>query len=616
MKSSKAIASSTATWAKLGVVSVAALLSFGSGHLWALEVVDSSGSLLSNGPSVQAIPGTATHTAAFVGQESQTFTDGSCTSGAPAEWAAEAAGTRFGPIWTFLAQAVTMSSPRFADVDGDGIQEIIQATMGALGSPYGQGRIYVFRRDGTDLPGWPVIVASPFTSSCPAIADLDGDGDMEIVAQSWSSTYVWNADGTNFPGWPKAHGTGSSVSAALADLDSDGDLEIICPTGSTLNVWHHDGTLFSGWPFVAPKLISPPAVADIDGDGELEIAAGCWEGPYPGSGPFPFYVFKADGTHVPGFPIADPGGQTRGAISLGDLDDNGSVEIVARINDCIRVWNAQGQMQPGWPVCPDLIRNSATGIGDMDGDGDFEVVIAGYQAQAFHHDGSPVAGWPVAVPPGTSNINSGLVIADVDGDPAQREVVVHSANTFTAFHANGSYVTGFPFNLSDDGQSGTFSAAPAIGDLDGNGMVEYVFVSASGRIAYFDESLAYAGDANCWPVMQHDAWNTSFLNRTDPAEVVSIPRPTGGLQLSFPNPARSGCSFRLETLVSGMARIEIFDLDGRLVCELFSGAMGAETRTVVWNGRAEDGRPVSAGVYFLSARVGDLAERRIVVLMP
>jgi len=317
-----------------------------------------------------------------------------------------------------------------------------------------------------------------------------------------------------------------------------------------------------------------------------------------------------------GFPIADPGGQTRGPISLGDLDGNGSVEIVARINDCIRVWNAQGQMQSGWPVCPDAIRNSATGIGDMDGDGDFEVVIGGFQAQAFHHNGSGVAGWPVAVPPGTSNINSGLVIADVDGDPAQREVVVHSANTFTALHADGSYVTGFPFNLSDDGQSGTFSAAPAVGDLDGNGQVEYVFVSASGRIAYFDETLAYSGDANSWPVMQHDACNTGFLSRSDPTGVVSVPGAINRLQLSFRNPVRPGCSFLVNTPISGQARVEIYGLDGRRVCQLLSGPIGEESRELVWNGCAEDGRRVSAGVYFLSARVGHLAERRTFVLVP
>lgn len=610
MKRVNVISPSTAARAKVLLV---LLLCLCPTCLWVPDVAaDLSVSLASSSPPPESIP----HTAASACQGGSSCDDGSCFRGAPSVCTSETQGVRFGPAWTILASAVTMSSPRLADVDGDGEQEIIQATMGALGAPYTEGRVYVLRRDGTDLPGWPVIVASPFTAGCPAIADLDGDGDVEIVAQNWAYTYVWNADGTNFPGWPKYHGTSSSVSATLADLDGDDDLEIICPTGTRLNVWQYDGTVFPGWPFTAPKLVSPPAVADIDGDGQPEIAAGCWEGPYPGSGQYPFYVFEANGTFATGFPIADPGGQTRGAISLGDLDGNGSVEIVARINDCIRVWDAQGLIQAGWPVCPDLIRNSATGIGDMDGDGDFEVVIAGYQARAFHHDGSVVAGWPVAVPPGTANINSGLIIAEVDGDPAQREVVVHSPNTFSALHADGTYVTGFPFTLSDDNQSGTFSAAPAIGDLDGNGMVEYVFVSASGRIAYFDEALAYSGDADSWPVMQHDARNTGFLSRGDPTGVIADSPRADRLQLFFPNPVRSGHTFLVNTPVAGQAVIEIYGLDGRLVRQLFSGPIGEEAHALIWNGRAGDGRRVSAGVYFLSARVGDLAERRTVVLMP
>ncbi len=611
MKNGNATASSTATRAKILLLSTAVLLCFGLGHVWALDVAAGSP------PSLDATSSSmVAHAAASGGQVAPAWEDGSCVLDESSTPAGATPEDRFGPAWTFQATAVTMSSPRFADVDGDGAQEIIQATMGVLSSPYGEGRVYIFRRDGTNLPGWPVIVASPFTAGCPAVADLDGDGDMEIVAQSWANTYVWNSDGSNAPGWPKYHGTSSSVSAALADLDGDEDLEIVCPTGTRLNAWHHDGSAVTGWPFTAPKLVSPPAVADIDGDGQPEIAAGCWEGPYPGSGPYPFYVFEANGAMAAGFPIADPGGQTRGPISLGDLDGNGSIEIVARINDCIRVWNAQGQMQAGWPVCPDAIRNSATGIGDMDGDGDFEIVIGGFQAQAFHHNGSSVAGWPVAVPPGGSNINSGLVIADMDGDPAQREVVVHSANTFTALHANGSYVSGFPFNLSDDGQSGTFSAAPAVGDLNDDGLVEYVFVSASGRIAYFNEGLAYAGDAHSWPVMQHDAWNTGFLGRGDPTGVVAIPQPAGCLQLSFRNPARPGCSFRVDAPISGPARIGIYGLDGRRVCLLFSGPLGAEVRELVWNGCGENGQRVGAGVYFLSAQVGDLVERRAIVLVP
>lgn len=416
------------------------------------------------------------------------------------------------PTWTISLGLITPASPHLADVDGNGVKDIVLATMGPIGSPYGAGRVVVLDINGATLPGWPVTTSAPFTSAV-AIADVDRNGDMEVVASSWHYVYVWNHDGSGYPGWPKYHGSGYSSAATLADLDGDGDLEIICPTGPRLNVWHHDGTMLPGWPFTTPKPVAPAAVADIDGDGALEIVAGTYEGPYPGTPPYAFYAWKANGTLVPGFPLSLPG-QTRGPISIADLDGDGTLEIVARISDCIYVFDAQGNVRPGWPRCQfDAIRNSATAVGDLDGDGDLEIVIAGFSGQAFHDTGATVAGWPVYIPPATGNIVAGPVIADIDGDLATREIVFHSRDTFYAVHGDGNPVAGFPILLSDDGQSATFGPAAAVGDLNGDGRVEYVFVSVSGRVAYFAMPAAYSTCYADWPVFQRDNRNTCYLPR-------------------------------------------------------------------------------------------------------
>jgi hypothetical protein len=409
--------------------------------------------------------------------------------------------------WTLTTGRVTVSAARFADVDGNGVQDVVLATMGPIGDPFSSGSVQVRDAAGVDLPGFPVITSEPLTGGAAAVGDIDDDGDVEIVVSGWFEVVVLNHDGTALPGWPKPTGTASATSPALADLDGDGDLEIIVPTGVQMQAWHHDGSNVSGWPQSASESFQAAAVGDIDGDDELEVVAGTWRPQFPDTVPFELHAWNADGTSV--FVVGDLG-SIRGAISLGDVDNDGGIEIVTRAGDTLHVFDAAGNEEPGWPVVtPDLIRNATPSVGDLDNDGDLEIVIGGFDINAFHHDGTPVDGWPVD-PGATGNINSGVVIASIDEDPTIPEVIVKIANNIVAYHGDGTTVTGYPLSFSDDNQSATFSPTPAVGDVDGNGTVELAYVSVSGTLAYYDEADPI--DLAFWPQFQHDVENTSFLD--------------------------------------------------------------------------------------------------------
>ena len=84
-----------------------------------------------------------------------------------------------------------------------------------------------------------------FEPASIAMGNLDDDPDQEIVASNWTTKeiYVDDADGTLLPGWPVLLQDRNWGTPALDDLDGDGDLEIVViDTKGWTYCFHHDGT--------------------------------------------------------------------------------------------------------------------------------------------------------------------------------------------------------------------------------------------------------------------------------------------------------------------------------------------------------------------------------------
>jgi hypothetical protein len=422
--------------------------------------------------------------------------------------------------WSIILGVPMLSSLHIADLDNDGVFEIICTTYGPPPNPYSAGQIAVFDVDGNPFPGWPVTTSSPFPATA-AIGNVDGDDHLEIVVGDWSNMYALNHDGTLVSGWPIANGI--SYSPALEDIDGDGDLEIIYPSGNFLYIRHGDGTLLDGWPVFAPETVGSPAIADIDEDGEMEIIAGTLSGP-TNPDPYEVYVWNKDGSVLTGFPVATSG-VVISTPAIGDVDNDGLYEIVVAAydvsnDDYIYCWDNAGNLKPGWPVQAQYCRLSSPALGDADGDSDLEIFIGGLRTSpdwveilyAYHHDGQPLENWPVELrhEGGGGNINSSPVIAEIDGDPSTPEIFVKTHDYIFALNADGTFLDDFPYYLSDENHTGTYSPSPAIGDLDNDGDADYLFASCNGTVVFVDGSGDYDRDLSYWPVYKQNQYSTSL----------------------------------------------------------------------------------------------------------
>ncbi len=191
-------------------------------------------------------------------------------------------GNIFASIWTYYPCWGGMT---IGDTDFDGVFEVYLAERSESYPSYpsgGRGLRAFWADNLTEIWAHPDILCS---SQAPVLADVDKDGDLEIIVmqQSGGGFGVINTDGSvntyngiyrkqfRIPGTTRGH-----QGLTVADVDDDGNLEAIQCGDANHNAYPPEIFDLVDWKLDA-KLpfpsIDPPAVADIDGDGKLEIIA-------------------------------------------------------------------------------------------------------------------------------------------------------------------------------------------------------------------------------------------------------------------------------------------------------------------------------------------------------
>ncbi len=161
----------------------------------------------------------------------------------------------------------------------------------------------------------------------PVLADVDADGLLDIITISYfddavdSMLCVWNQDGTWMPGFPRmAFPYKANRMPDIADVDGDGDLEIASVSVifglPSLVGWDHEGNLLPHFPITAPELDQDfsdglgLSLANVDDDADPEMV---YIGDYEISETTDDYTYKLyardfrDGLMVRGFPVLRSG---------------------------------------------------------------------------------------------------------------------------------------------------------------------------------------------------------------------------------------------------------------------------------------------------------------------
>ncbi len=144
-------------------------------------------------------------------------------------------------------------SPTIGDIAGDGSPEIVVATL--------QGRLFAWHVDGRPVSGFPMTPHGPFGDTgrqdigkSVILGDYDGDGKMEILMTIGGSVGIIDGNGqmltkTSSAGQPFYYAKGLLMNnPVLADVDGDGQLELIVHN-SKLYVWDlPGGATHADWP--------------------------------------------------------------------------------------------------------------------------------------------------------------------------------------------------------------------------------------------------------------------------------------------------------------------------------------------------------------------------------
>ncbi len=407
---------------------------------------------------------------------------------------------------------------------------------------------------------WSYLTGKDVEACGAVVADVDGDGNMEVVFGNYDHK-VYCLDGiTGGVEWSYPTGAQIYSSPIIADVDGDGDIEIVAGSMDTKVYCLNGATGIVEWSYQTGDWIySSPAIADVDGDGDIEIIIGSEDAK----------VYCLDGITGGVEWSYLTGDMIHSCPAIADVDVDGNMEVVfgSLDNKVYCLDGITGGIEWSYPTRHGVYSSPA--IADINLDGNIEVIIGSHDSTAYCLNGiDGTVKWSY---PTSSKIHRGISIADIDGylsGELKLEVLLPSARTDSLVCLNGEdgsilWVKKLAFDIHD----------VIIADIDNDGCVELI--------------IGTQGDSTIWAL--DDVHSTNIEeNRKPNTNNLEFKAMGKGIYLFTPNAIQ--------------VDINVYDVSGRLEQTIYKGILSKGRHTFM-------PKIKSSGIYFAVLKSSNFNKR-------
>lgn len=379
-----------------------------------------------------------------------------------------------------LAQS-PVGSFALGDMNGDGPPEVLIAGSTALTTISPQMGLSVYTNALPAREGPAPGVGEP-DGATPVMADLDDDGLLDalvggsLVGNSQLVAFSWGGDATGpVEIWRVAFGGGGEIpDPAVLDIDGDGASEVLVTTG-------------------LPGFLTPNRA--------LRILRG------------------SDGETLASIPLGNAVEGLAFAPAIGDLDNDGLYEVVWISNNgnlrADTLGPGPATVTPKWSRTADSALATpaqAPVLGDLDGDGEPEVIQALANGQVLILDGATgtLEGWFAVADGVQAEWTAGPIVGDVSGDGTPDLLLGASDGRLWIVDGLLRATWSAPVGALQATGPSPMSAAPTIADVDGDGFLDVVATTADGWILHWPMAGAAPGNLP-WPMWRRDYGATAQL---------------------------------------------------------------------------------------------------------
>ena len=370
-----------------------------------------------------------------------------------------------------FATGLTPVRPAIGDLNGDGHPDLVVANNGS-----NTVSVLLGNGDGTFAAKTDIVAASALPIDGAALADLNGDGHLDMVGldRAANMVSVLLGDGSGGFGGMAEYPTGPvPYNLAIADMNGDGRPDLVTSNAGNQTVsvlpGNGDGTFGTKTDVEAGVVASSVTAADMNVDGNLDLLIPNGGAPFNG-----VTILLAAGGFTPETDYAV--GTNPIAIAIGDLNGDSRPDLVVANSTSSTVSVLQANPAGGFLGRVDYATGlgpQAVAVADLDNDGHTDIVTAGFNGltgvSVLLNNGS--GGFPTHVDYGTGRSADGIVAGDFNHDGRLDLVTANFTDN------NISWLPGIGggiFGPHHDYTTGTGPVGIAMGDLNNDANLDVV----------------------------------------------------------------------------------------------------------------------------------------------